>query len=73
MPSEGGIYERVAMDKTGDPLVGPNPSAPHFQPKPRGSSEKRAKCLFSFEKYKIPEEGIGTGQGKQGDTPTHNE
>lgn len=59
------------MNKTTDSPVGLSPSAPYFQPKLPGGSEKRAKCLFSFEKYKIPEEGSGDRPRQTGRHPTH--
>lgn len=61
------------MDKTRDPQGRLQPHAPHFQPKPPGSSQKRASCLFSFEKSKICEEGTGDRPRQTGRHPTRSE
>lgn len=71
MPFEERVMGGWPQAKPETPKVGSSPGSPHFQSKPPGGSEKRANCLFSFEKYKIPKEGAGNRPRQTGSHLPH--
>lgn len=71
MPFEGIFMGGWPQAKLETPKMGSSPGSPHFQSKPPGGSEKRANCLFSFEKYKIPKEEAGNRPRQTGSHLPH--
>lgn len=69
VPFEGIFMGGWPQAKLETPKMGSSPGSPHFQSKPPGGSEKRANCLFSFEKYKIPKEEAGNRPRQTGSQP----
>lgn len=68
---KGYFWEGDHRKKPETPKMGSSPGSPHFQSNPPGGSEKRANCLFSFEKYKIPKEGAGNRPRQTGSHLPH--